>query len=286
MVPRNGASGTSMSAENCATLRLRSNLMILGVGAVSTSVSTPVRGPGIVHAVGHAEIELMDADLQHVALLRPFDIDRTGQHVHAGAVGVRRLRVDIDRVLEHLLAGDPGAREEADRVGHVDDALVRDGVDADRLARANGERGRHVGREIAPDDGLRRRAQGVIGRGLGRHGLGPCRTRAREKRGRHEAARQSGHGTFPTSRANGRSSHQRRSGNNRAPSQLPELRLHDRPPLSGGNHTNNWGPGRCCADQARVRRRRSASGPARSVSAIGALWSMRIAAERSRRIGS
>ena len=45
MMPMNGASGTSMSGENSATLRARSSLMIFGVGADRRSPSTPVRGP-------------------------------------------------------------------------------------------------------------------------------------------------------------------------------------------------------------------------------------------------
>ena len=42
MMPMKGCSGTSMSLENSATLRARSNLITFGVGAVSKSGSTPV----------------------------------------------------------------------------------------------------------------------------------------------------------------------------------------------------------------------------------------------------
>src|SRR5262245_28220518 len=52
MMPRNGASGTSMSSENSATLRLVSSLMIFGAGAERRPGNTPLVGPELFTPYG------------------------------------------------------------------------------------------------------------------------------------------------------------------------------------------------------------------------------------------
>src|ERR1043166_2395132 len=119
---------------------------------------------GIVDAVGHAQIELEDAHLQHVAGLGALDIDWAGEHVRAQAFDARHLGVDVDSILHRLVVRDAGGREERRRILLSEQALVRDRVDLHGLPRPDLQRRRQVGGDIAPDHRVRRRSQGGLWR--------------------------------------------------------------------------------------------------------------------------
>ncbi len=119
--------------------------------------------PRIVDPIRHPQVELVDAHLEQVAGLGALHIDRAGQHMGAQALHPGDLGVDVLGVLQHLVRRDASGAEERRGVVLGHQALVRHRVDLHRLPRLDGERGRKVGREVAPDDGLGGRAQRRIG---------------------------------------------------------------------------------------------------------------------------
>ena len=115
--------------------------------------------PGIVDPVWHAQIELVDAHLQHVAALGALHIERPGQHMAAQSLGAPDLAIDVLGVLEHLVRRNAGGPEERRGIVFRREALVRDGVDLHRLAGLYRQRRRQIGGEIAPDHRVRGRPQ-------------------------------------------------------------------------------------------------------------------------------
>jgi len=141
---------------------------------------------GVVHPIGNPVIQRDDADLQHVARGGAFDIDRSGQDMGAGALGMRHLAVDIDDVLEHLVGRDAASAEEGDRIVRGVHAAMGDGVDAHRLPRPDAQDRRRIGGEITPDDRFRRRTQRRVRGRAGRRRLrggGKCKDRNRGRDG-------------------------------------------------------------------------------------------------------
>ena len=110
----------------------------------------------VVDAVGHAKAEVDHAHFEHVARRCALDVNRPGEHVHAGAF--LAARIDIARIGEHLLRRDAAGGEKLHRVHVVDDSLMRDGIDAQRLAGPHARDRRAAIRYLAPGHGFRRRA--------------------------------------------------------------------------------------------------------------------------------
>ncbi len=150
--------------------------------------------PARHHAVRHPREHRQHLDLEYVARRGAGDEDRAGDDVRTVDVEVPRRTVvvagDGDRVLQHRRLADAVPGEVPDRVASLvlEDALVRDGVDGDRLPGPHAQYGVAADRRhVAPADLVRRRPQIVtpVDRAFARlqHFPGSCGTR---RTGRHD----------------------------------------------------------------------------------------------------
>jgi len=94
--------------------------------------------------------------------------------MNAQPLPARHFLIDVRGVLKHLLRLDAGGGEKRDRIILGQQALMRHGVDADSCAGFDAQDGWRTRREIAPNDGIRGRAQSSVG-------LVPCWRRLRRR---------------------------------------------------------------------------------------------------------
>jgi hypothetical protein len=146
----------------------------------------------IVESEGHALVDIQDLELDRIARLGAFDVDRPGQDV-GPVTDLRREAVpEVDRILENLAGGDAEGAEVRDRIeGRVRRARLVDDVDLDDVARLDVEHRGRVDDEAPQIRRLGRRPK-MVGGGIlalrlvarGSFGARDGRHQGRRRRGR------------------------------------------------------------------------------------------------------